>query len=81
MKDGEPEIKDVVRTLVEKIPEGILRRTTLRRKKILFKEEVEDLGLGQEYGEWPPQERDGKEENLSWESEECDEDSVESDGE
>ena len=39
-------------------------QTTLRGKKVSFKEEVEDLGLGQEYGVWPPQERDGEEENL-----------------
>ena len=67
---GEPENKEVVRTLVEKIPGDILRRTKLRRKKVSFKEEVKDLGLYQETREWPPPERDGEEENLSGESEE-----------
>ena len=50
-KAGEPENKEVVRTLVEKNPEDILKRTMLRRKKISFKEEVEVLGLEQESGE------------------------------
>ena len=48
MKAGEPENKEVVRTLVEKIPQDILRQTTLRRKKESFK--VELLGLDQESG-------------------------------
>ena len=39
MKARQPENKEVVRTLVEKTPEEILRRTTLRRKKVSFKEE------------------------------------------
>ena len=55
----------MVRTLIEKIPEGILRRTTLRRKNVSFKEEVEDLGLDQESGEWPKQKGDDEEENFS----------------
>ena len=33
LKTGEPENKEVVRTLVENIPEDILNQTTLRRKK------------------------------------------------
>ena len=65
MKAVESGNKEMVRTLFEKISEDILRRTTLRRKKVWFKEEVEDLGLGQEYGDPPPQERDGEEEHLS----------------
>ena len=45
--------------------EDILRRTTLRRKRVSFKEEVEHLGLDQKYGEWQPPEGDGEEENFS----------------
>ena len=50
MKIGEPEKKEVVRTLVERIPKEVLRRTTIRRKRVSFKEEVEHFGLDQEYG-------------------------------
>ena len=42
--------KEVVRTLVEKIPEDILRQTTLRKKKVTFKKEAEHLGPDQESG-------------------------------
>ena len=44
--------KDVVRSLVDKIPESILEQTKVRKKKMAFKEEAEHLGLGQESGEW-----------------------------
>ena len=81
LKIGEPENKEVVRRLVENIPEDILRQTTLRRKKVSLKEEVEQLGLDQESGEWLPQEKEGEEEKSSEKSEDWDEDSVESDGE
>ena len=37
LKAGEPENKEVVRTLVDKIPDDILRQTTPRRKKVSFK--------------------------------------------
>ena len=81
-KAGETENKAVVRTVVEKNPEDIFKRTMLRKKKIMFKEEVEVLGLEQESGSDRHQ-RDGNgEENiLSWESEEWDEGSEESDDE
>ena len=46
-----PEDKEIVQTLVEKIREEILRRTTLRKKKVSFREETEHLGPGQESGE------------------------------
>ena len=36
----QPDDKEVVRTLVEKIPDEILRRTTIRKKKVTFKEEA-----------------------------------------
>ena len=36
----QPDYKEVVRTLVEKIPADILRRTTFRKKKVSFKEEA-----------------------------------------
>ena len=35
---GDPENKEVVRTLVEKIPEQILKQTKPRRKRVSFKE-------------------------------------------
>ena len=73
--------KEVVRTLVERIPEEVLRRTTIRNKRVTLKEEVEHLGLDQESGEWPQRGRDGEEENLSGESEEWDDGSEESDDE
>ena len=66
----QPEDKEVVRALVEKIPEDILRRTTFRKKKVTFNEEAEHLGPGQESGEWSKSEGDSEEENLSGESEE-----------
>ena len=49
----QPDYKEIERTLVEKIPEDILRRNTFRKKKVSFKEEAEHLGLDQESGEWP----------------------------
>ena len=70
MKSWEPESKEVMRTLVGRISEEVLRRTTIRRKRVSFKEEVEHLGLDQESGEWPKPGRDGGEENESGESEE-----------
>ena len=42
--------REVVRTLVERIPEQVLRRTVIRNKRALFKEEVEHLGLDQDSG-------------------------------
>ena len=47
-KSGE---REVVQSLVDKIPEDILERTRVRRKKVAFKDEAEHLGLGQESGE------------------------------
>ena len=44
--------KDVVRSLVDKIPENILEQTKVRKKKVAFKEDTEHLGLGQESREW-----------------------------
>ena len=79
MKTREPESKEVVRSLVERISEDILKRTTLRRMRVSFKEEVEHLGLDQESEEWAAPERDGEEENLSGESKEWDEGSEKSD--
>ena len=81
MKAREPKNKEVVRSLVERIPEDILRRTKLRRKRVSLKEGVEPLGLDQESGEWPTPERDGEEEILSGDSEELDEVSERSDEE
>ena len=47
----QPDGKEVVRTLFEKISEDILRGTTFRKKKVPFKEETEYLGPDQESGE------------------------------
>ena len=69
--------KDVVRSLVDKIPENILEQTKVRKKKVTFKEDTEHLGLGQESGEWSMfTEEETGEEKLS--GEEWDEDSDES---
>ena len=46
----QPDGKEVVRTLIEKIPENILRQTTLRNKKVTFKKKAEHLGPDQESG-------------------------------
>ena len=54
--------KEVVQSLVDKIPDCILERSGVRKKKVAFKEEVEHLGLGQESGEWPTVEEDAGEE-------------------
>ena len=70
--------KEVVQSLVDKIPDDMLERTRVRKKKVAFKEGVEHLGLGQESGEWPTVEEDAGEENLTGECEEWDEDSEKS---
>ena len=64
-----------MQSLVDKIPDDILERTRVRKKKVAFKEEAEHLGIGQESGEWPTEEEDAGEENLSGECEEWYEDS------
>ena len=78
LKEKKPDGKEVVQSLVERIPEDILERTMVRKKKVAFKEEAEYLGLSQESGEWPIAEEDAEEENLSGECEEWDEDSEKS---
>ena len=70
--------KDVVQSLVQKVPEETLRQTMVRKKKVSFREEAEHLGLGQESGEWPTSEDDAEEEKLSGKSDEWDEDSEKS---
>ena len=77
-KERKPDGKEVVQPLVEKIPEDILERIMVRKKKVAFKEEAEHLGLSQESGEWDNAEDDAEEENLSGECEEWDEDSEKS---
>ena len=72
-----PDGKEVVQSLVEKIPDDILEQTQVRKKKVAFKEEAEYLGLGQESGE-STEEEDTEGENLSGECETWDEDSDES---
>ena len=60
---------EVVRSLVDKIPDNILERTQVRKKKVAFKEESEHLGLGQESGEssTSTEEEETREEKLSGE--------------
>ena len=72
--------KEVVRSLVDKIPDNILERTQVRKKKVVFKEEAEHLGLGQESGEWSTstEEEETGEEKLSGECEKWDENSEKS---
>ena len=77
-KERKPNGKEVVQSLVERIPEDILEQTVVRKKKVAFKEEAEHLGLSQESGEWSTAEEDAGEENLSGECEERDEDSEKS---
>ena len=75
-----PDGKEVVQSLVEKIPDDILEQTRVRKKKVAFKEEAEYLGLGQESGEWSTstEEEDTEGGNLSGKCEIWDEDSDES---
>ena len=73
--ESNPEGKEIVQSLVDKIPGDILERTRVRKKKVAFREEAEHLGTGQESGEWPTEEEDVGEEKLSGECEEWDEDS------
>ena len=51
LKEKKPDGIEVVQSLVERIPEDILKRTMARRKKVAFKEEADHLGLRQESGE------------------------------
>ena len=72
--------KEVVRSLVDKIPDNILERSQVRKKKVAFKEEAEHLGLGQESGEWSTstEEEETREEKLFGECEVWEEDSEKS---
>ena len=74
-EERNPDGKEIVQSLVDKIPDDILERTRVRKKKVAFKEEAEYLGTGQESGEWPTEEEDVGEKKLSGECEEWDEDS------
>ena len=47
LKGKKPDGKEVVQSLVERIPEDILERTMVRKKKVAFKEEADHLGLSQ----------------------------------
>ena len=69
-EESHPAEKQIVQSLVDKIPDDILERTRVRKKKVAFKEEAEHLGIGQEPGEWPTEEEDAGEEKLSGECEE-----------
>ena len=69
--------KEVVQSLVEKIPAELLEQTRVRRKRVEFKEEAEYLGPGQESGELSTstEEENTEGESLSGECEMWDEDS------
>ena len=69
--------KEVVQSLVEKIPADLLEQTRVRKKRVESKEEAEYLGLGQESGErsTSTEEENTEGENLSGECEMWDEDS------
>ena len=56
---GEESLKE---KSVDKIPDDILERTRVRKKKVAFKDGTEHLGLEQESGEWPTVEEDAEEE-------------------
>ena len=75
-----PDGKQVVQSLVEKIPVDILGQTRVRKKRVEFKEEAEYLGLGQESGEWSTSTEEGDTEggNFPGECKMWDEDSDES---
>ena len=78
LKERQLDGKDVVQSLVKKIPEEILRRTMVRKKKVTFNEGAKHLGLGQESGECAISEEEAEEEKLCGESDEWDEDSEKS---
>ena len=44
LKENKPDGKEVVQSLFERIPEHILKRTRVGKKKVAFKEEAEQLG-------------------------------------
>ena len=69
---------EIVQSLVERIPDDILERTRVRKKKVAFKEQAEHLELGQESGEWPTAKEEAEEQKLSGECEEWDENSEKS---
>ena len=75
-----PDGKEVVQSLVEKIPADILEQTRVEKKRVEFKEKAEYLGLGQKSGERSTSTEEGNTEggNLSGECEMWDEDSEES---
>ena len=75
LDESNPDGKEIVQSLVDRIPDDILERTRVKKKKVAFKEEAEHLGIGQESGEWPTEGEDATEEKLSGECEEWDEDS------
>ena len=77
-KVTKPDGKEVVQSLVEKIPDDIIEQTRVRKKKVAFKEEAENLG--QESGEWSTstEEEDTEGGRLPGECEKWDEDSDES---
>ena len=80
LRGSNPDVKEFVQSLVDKIPDDVLEPTRVRKKEVAFKEEAEHLGLGQGSGEWSTstEEEDTGEEKLSGECKEWDEDSQKS---
>ena len=78
LKEKQLDDKNVVQSLVKKIPEEIPRQTMARNKKVTFGEEAEHLGLVQQSGEWPTSVQGAEEEKFSEESDEWDKDSEKS---
>ena len=70
LEESNPDGKEIVQSLVDKIPDDILERTRVRKKKVAFQEEADHLGTGQESGEWPTEEKDAGKEKWSGECEE-----------
>ena len=77
-KERKPDGREVVQSLVDRIPEDVLERTMVRKKKVSFKEDAEHLGLGQESEQRDSAEEDAEEEHFSGECEGWDEDSEKS---
>ena len=69
-----PDGKEIVQSLVDKVPDDVLERTRFRQKKVAFKEEAEHLETGQVSG----RRKIVGEEKLSGDCEEWDADSKDS---
>ena len=64
LRENKSDGKEVVQSLVDKIPEDILERTRVRKKKVAFKEETDYLGQSQESGRGPQRRKMLKKKNC-----------------